>query len=748
MWTKTKKFFWQTRGVWITAPSVAGLTILLRFTGVLQSWEWAAYDLFMRSRPAEPTDSRIAIVGIDENDLESMNESIITDKVLAELLEKLKAQQPRAIGLDIYRDLPVPPGSQALEQIFKTTANLVGIQKVAGEVGRETVSPSPILKTKGQIGANDLVIDADNQVRRGFLYLNDGKETVYSLSLHLAGHYLEKEGIAPQPVAGTDNWQIGKTIFAPFEANDGGYVRTDAAGFQVLTNYRGGNKSFETVSMTDILEKRVPHDWARDRVILIGKVSESFKDVFFTPYSSSVFGLSQAIPGVEIHAHLTSEVISAALEGRPLIKTWSDPGEWLWILLWSGMGALISWRFRYTESSKNLPWQRWGSFLLAGGALVGSTYWAFLGGWWLPIVPPFLAFAGSAIAITAYIARTAVEIRKTFGRYLTDQVVANLLENPTGLKMGGERRKLTILTSDLRGFTATAERFPPEEVIKILNFYLEHMADIITHYQGTIDEFMGDGILVLFGAPTSKEDDAQRAIACAIAMQSAMIPVNETIEKWGYSPLEMGIGINTGEVVLGNIGSEKRTKYGVVGSQVNLTYRIESYTTGGQILASQATLEAAGNIVTINGQKEVQPKGVKEPITIYDVSGIAGTYNLQLSQEEEVFFPLAETIPIQYKILQGKHISDQIFQGQLVQLSRKGAEVLISEDHVNGIPPRLSNIKLNLLTSGSPPAISEDVYGKVLDKPSKNGGFYLHFTAKPPEIEAKLKSLYASITQH
>ena len=221
-----------------------------------------------------------------------------------------------------------------------------------------------------------------------------------------------------------------------------------------------------------------------------------------------------------------------------------------------------------------------GFVLLGVVTLFGSTYGAFLLGWWLPVIPPSLALLGSAIAITAYIARTGVEIRKTFGRYLTNEVVANLLENPTGLTMGGERRKITMLTSDIRGFTATAERLPPEEVIKILNFYFGHMADVITKYQGTIDEFMGDGILVLFGAPTHREDDAQRSIACALEMQLAMIPVNQQMTQWGYAPLLMGIGINTGEVVVGNIGSEKRTKYGIVGNHVNLTYRIESYTTG------------------------------------------------------------------------------------------------------------------------------------------------------------------------
>ncbi|WP_238360839.1 adenylate/guanylate cyclase domain-containing protein [Iningainema tapete] len=333
-------------------------------------------------------------------------------------------------------------------------------------------------------------------------------------------------------------------------------------------------------------------------------------------------------------------------------------------------------------------------------------------------------------------------IRRVFGRYLSDEIVANLLETPEGLKLGGERRKISILTSDLRGFTSLSEKLSPEEVLKILNFYLGFMADVITQYQGTIDEFMGDGILVLFGAPTPRVDDAVRAVACAVAMQLAMVPVNEQMKQWGLSPLEMGIGINTGEVVVGNIGSEKRTKYGVVGSQINLTYRIESYTTGGQILISESTLKEAGSIVKIEGQKQVTPKGVNQPINIYEVGGISGEYNLFLSKAEEEFFPLRETIKIQYSIVEGKDVSDTAFLGNLVELSAKGA--LIRRDSVGGCPLALSNIKLNLVVPDQATA-SEDVYAKVLDI-AQNGSFYIQFTTKPIHVAAHLDAIYKSIS--
>ncbi|MFN6487450.1 MULTISPECIES: adenylate/guanylate cyclase domain-containing protein [unclassified Nostoc] len=337
-------------------------------------------------------------------------------------------------------------------------------------------------------------------------------------------------------------------------------------------------------------------------------------------------------------------------------------------------------------------------------------------------------------------------IRQVFGRYLSDTVVANLLESPERLQLGGERRKITILTSDLRGFTALSERFPPEEVIHILNVYLEYMADVINHYQGTIDEFMGDGILVLFGAPIAKEDDALRAVTCACAMQLAMGGVNEKMKTLGWPPLEMGIGINTGEVIVGNIGSEKRTKYGIVGSQVNLTYRIESYTSGGQILISEQTFKEVESSVKIIGQKQVQPKGVSQPITIYEVYGVGGRYNLYLPKEEEIFFPVPQEIPLLYTILHDKQMGNAVFSGRLIKLSAKGAELQVDIPHE--VPPKLTNIKINLFISQKSTQVSEDIYAKVLEKLANTGSFYIHFTSIPPTLVTQLDNLYKMISQN
>jgi PAS domain S-box-containing protein len=334
-------------------------------------------------------------------------------------------------------------------------------------------------------------------------------------------------------------------------------------------------------------------------------------------------------------------------------------------------------------------------------------------------------------------------IRQLFGRYLSDEVVKTLLENESGPSLGGERREITILTSDIRGFTAQAEKLLPEEVIKIINHYFTAMIEVITQYQGTINEFMGDAILVLFGAPIARKDDVERAVACAIAMQLAMQQVNQQIQAWGFTPLEMGIGVNTGEVVVGNIGSEKRTKYGVVGNEVNLTYRIESYSTGGQILISEATLKKISHLVKVQSEKTVKPKGVTHPIHIYEVEGIGPPYNLSFHQEEEIFWPLPKAIPFLYTIIEGKHIGSWQYRGHLLKLSAKSA-LIHCDVKTMLVPEVLKNLKLNFFMPNES-KLSEDIYVKVISQANEAKNLYIQFTSVPMSVKALLVEIYESL---
>lgn len=213
-------------------------------------------------------------------------------------------------------------------------------------------------------------------------------------------------------------------------------------------------------------------------------------------------------------------------------------------------------------------------------------------------------------------------IKNTFGRYLSTEIVSNLLDKPDGLDMGGQLQTVSILMADIRGFTTISESLPPQKVVRLLNNYLGTMAEIIMAHDGTVDEFIGDAILALFGAPVAKADDSDRAIRCALAMQAEMEAINQRNIEQGLPSIEIGIGINTGEVIAGNIGSIKRAKYGVVGHAVNVTSRIEDQTQPGEILVAQSTLDHCTLAMHSGRQIRLQPKGVKETINVTAVNGI------------------------------------------------------------------------------------------------------------------------------
>jgi len=287
------------------------------------------------------------------------------------------------------------------------------------------------------------------------------------------------------------------------------------------------------------------------------------------------------------------------------------------------------------------------------------------------------------------------------------------------------------MMTDLRGFTALSERLEPEKVVQMLNAYFEVMVEVVLKFQGTINEIIGDALLVIFGAPQEMPDRTQRAIACAIAMQNAMAEVNKQNREQGLPELEMGIGLNETEVIVGNIGSSKRSKYTVVGSGVNMTSRIESYSVGGQVLISESVLQEAGEVLRIDAQREVLPKGAETPLKIYEVGGIAGEYNLALERKDSGLVTLTCQIPLQYTVLEGKDVGKKGLQGSVVRLSKKCAEIILDRPL-----EMLTNLKMNL-GDVDEKLSARDFYGKVIERSEKKGPTQLvRFTSVPPEVDA------------
>lgn len=262
-------------------------------------------------------------------------------------------------------------------------------------------------------------------------------------------------------------------------------------------------------------------------------------------------------------------------------------------------------------------------------------------------------------------------IRDTFGRYLSQNVVDEILESPEGRKIGGRRETVTILMSDLRGFTSLSENRDPEEMMQLLNRYLACMSKVILKYDGTIDEFIGDGILAVFGVPEKRDDDPRRAVACALEMQNELMVLNESITAEGFPPLEMGVGLNTGSVIVGNIGSEMRMKYGITGSTVNIASRIESFTTGGQVYISESTYTDVKALATVSPPLTAMMKGLTKPLVIYPVSAIGAPYEVTLNT------PLTGTDSIKINLgfhcwkISAKKIEKRAISGETVTLNDK-----------------------------------------------------------------------------
>lgn len=324
--------------------------------------------------------------------------------------------------------------------------------------------------------------------------------------------------------------------------------------------------------------------------------------------------------------------------------------------------------------------------------------------------------------------KQADHARKTVGRYLSDEVAETLLASPEATELGGERRRITILFSDLRGFSALSEQLPPERVVEVLNVYLGTMAEVIGEYGGTIDEYLGDGILVLFGAPVEREDHARRAVACALAMQLAMKTVNLHVESLRLPRLQMGIGVNTGDVVVGNIGSQRRMKYGVVGSPVNMAGRIEAATVGGQILIARSTRDEAGEDVEVRRTLRLAAKGFSRPIPMYEVVGIGAPYDLRIDPDAHPITPIESPLDVRFRLLDGKEVGDESEVGTLVAASEHAA--VLRAEHAFDL---LADVKLTL-----PTLPDEAAYAKVLE--AHDDTWTLHFTAVPERFARALRA--------
>ena len=494
--------------VLLTSLVLTGLIVTLRQFGALEEMELDAYDRFVRSRPDEGLDERLLVVGVSEEDIQTRKEFPLHDGTLAEVLEKLLRYQPSAVGIDIGRDVPQGPaaGRARLINLLKESDRIsaVCILSSATEPG---VPAAPGVPPE-RIGFADIPQDPDRAIRRIALVSTptppskligtphlcnyaDPDNQLLSLSFQLASTYLEPKGIVPEQTE-SGEIQLGSVVFPPLTENAGGYAKADALDYQLMLNYRSASSAVRQVSITQVLQGQVDPAWVKDRIILIGYTSQVAKDTFATPYLSSEEA-TRNMPGVVIHAQATSQILSAVLDGRPLLWYLPEVGEILWIWGWSLVGGIIAFYLR-----RPLP------FLLVCGVALslcyGLPYLLFLQGGWIPLVPSAIALLMTAAGVGFIDRATKAGYTQAIYEQLREQLV---LGGKLGAEQGQKARQADYLEDLVRRARSIRQQSSPTEVLdshpleeapqpQTISTPTSGMKDVDTLYQQIKDQVESD----------------------------------------------------------------------------------------------------------------------------------------------------------------------------------------------------------------------------------------------------------------
>ncbi|MEM9121311.1 MAG: CHASE2 domain-containing protein [Cyanobacteria bacterium P01_F01_bin.56] len=393
------------RALVITSLLVTGGVIGMRYLGLIEAAELAAYDRLLQQQPAADVDDRLLVVGVTENDLQALQEWPLSDRTIAQALEQLTQHQPQVIALDIFRDFPYEPGTSELQTQVQQNPNVLVICKTSA--ANDPGTPPPPWADAEQVTFADLVVDAGGILRRSLLMAgiyepdtpfprphlcNEPGPTLFSLSFKATLTYLTEQGIEP---SFNDDQQLmfGSTLIPQIEANVGGYQGVDAGGYQLMLYYRSKTNAIPQISLMEVLNGDIDPEMIRDRIVMIGYTTPQSKDDFYTPFSSGKDD-QQKMPGVVVHAQSASQLLSAVLDGRPLIWTWSAPTEILWIWMWSMLGGILAWYLRHPAIFAFM-------ILLGCVAVYSLCFVAFLQGGWLPLIPAVMTFLGTAVGIVS-----------------------------------------------------------------------------------------------------------------------------------------------------------------------------------------------------------------------------------------------------------------------------------------------------------------------------------------------------------
>jgi adenylate cyclase len=385
-------------------------------------------------------------------------------------------------------------------------------------------------------------------------------------------------------------------------------IPTDEHG-RMLINYRGPNGTFPTYPISDILDRTTPAGTFKDKIVLIGATAIGIYDLRVTPFSNNM-------PGIEKHASVVDNILHQDFLYHTEVSV-----PILIVLFAMVLGFSIP-RLGAKAGA--------ALFLALFAGYLGFVYYLFVAkGIWFNLVYPASALFFGYTSQTAYRffmeERRARDIRKMFSSYVSKRIVDELIRDPSKAKLGGDRKEITVLFSDIRGFTTFSEKHQPEEVVSLLNEYLGAMTEIVFEHEGTLDKFVGDAIMALWGAPIGQPDHAERAVRCALAMIAKLKQLQKKWASEGRYVIDIGIGINTGDMVVGNMGAEgKKMDYTVIGDNVNLGARLEGLTRkyNNHIIISEYTYQKVKDIVEAKELDSVTVKGKENPVVVYDLVGV------------------------------------------------------------------------------------------------------------------------------
>jgi diguanylate cyclase (GGDEF)-like protein len=527
---------------------MSGLVLATRYMGGLQFLELLAFDQMVRLVAHSKPDDRLLVVAITEADIENLKQWPISDQILAQALKNLQQHEPKVIGLDLYRNIPIPPGGNELLEELRLP-NVISIYELGG-VGAEGV-PSVRGVSPKQIGFNDLLLDPDGIIRRNLMYAYEGEKKYYSFSLQLSLKYLAEKNISFQ--ATSDGLQLGKISFPALNNHSGGYYNLDNAGYQVLVSYRSMDVARQ-VTLTQVLRGEINPMWVKDKVVLIGTTAPSLKDIFFTPYNAGQSAKPRT-PGIFLHAQFVSQILNTVLDGKSLIWFWSEWQEALWIFLWALIGGVLACRLRHPLFLGVVGIVSWVS-------LYGFCFYIFLQGGWIPFLPASLTLITTGVSTFCY-----VLLRSSLHDPLTDlpnrdcflkslEVAIALNASRTQLIALNVSRTQPIATSQLRKNTRFAVLFLNLDRFKIINESLGYQTGdqllkntaqrlkASVKNKGTVARVGGDEFAILMGNISHTSEATQLADEL---QQQIGIPFQKDGQEI-FTSISIGIAFNQSEL--------------------------------------------------------------------------------------------------------------------------------------------------------------------------------------------------------